>query len=80
MRCVYVLPTGDGMILEEVAKVLKKKNADGTFVPKGIAMPTCVNPNNIVMHFSPALEDSPTLEEGDIATMCVLMVVLRCVL
>lgn len=42
------------------------KGKSGEKVEKGIAFPTCISLNNIVCHFSPAVGDESTIEDGDV--------------
>ena len=52
---------GDLLIEKQCADIFKSKN-----IEKGIAFPTCVSVNDVVCNNSPALEDSKTLQPGDI--------------
>lgn len=52
---------GDALINKEVANIYKGKQ-----VEKGVAFPTCVSVNSIVGHFSPNVEDTTTLKDGDV--------------
>lgn len=60
---------GDNSMTEELSKIYSSKKSK---VTKGIAFPTCVNPNNIVGHFSPeSAEDVANLElkDGDVVSI-----------
>lgn len=55
---------------EELSKVYNSKKASKT--SKGIAFPTCVNPNNIPAHLSPVGEDDESntkLKDGDVVNI-----------
>ncbi len=57
---------GDGLLLEETAKVLDKEKE----MKKGIAFPTCVSVNNCVCHFSPLASDTDVeLKDSDVVKM-----------
>lgn len=61
---------GDKLMNEELSKIYTSKKASK--VSKGIAFPTCVNPNNIPGHFSPeSAEDEAnlTLKDGDVVNV-----------
>lgn len=65
-----VCKAGDALMEEELAKIYNSKKA--AKVSKGIAFPTCVNPNHIPGHFSPAGDDDEanwTLKEGDVVNV-----------
>lgn len=54
---------------EELSKVYSSKKSK---VSKGIAFPTCVNPNNIPAHLSPESASDPanlTLQDGDVVNI-----------
>lgn len=52
---------GDDTIAAEAAGVFKGKK-----IEKGIAFPTCVSPNSVVGHLSPAADDALVLKAGDV--------------
>ncbi|GBL51998.1 hypothetical protein ACI3LY_005326 [Candidozyma auris] len=59
---------GDKLMEEQLSKVYSKKNK----TVKGIAFPTCVNPNNIPAHLSPESpedEANLTLKDGDVVNI-----------
>lgn len=59
---------GDKLMEEQLLKVYSKKNK----TVKGIAFPTCVNPNNIPAHLSPESpedEANLTLKDGDVVNI-----------
>lgn len=61
---------GDDLLNEELSKIYNSKKASKT--PKGIAFPTCVNPNHIPAHLSPISEDDEaniTLKTGDVVNI-----------
>ena len=61
-KIVDLCRLGDDIISKEAAQVFKGKK-----IEKGIAFPTCVSPNSVVGHLSPASdEDSLTLKAGDV--------------
>lgn len=61
---------GDELLTEELLKIYNSKKTSK--IPKGIAFPTCVNPNHIPAHFAPVSESDAsnvTLEEGDVVNI-----------
>ncbi|KAM3122277.1 DNA-binding protein, 42 kDa [Candidozyma auris] len=59
---------GDKLMEEQLSKVYSKKNK----TVRGIAFPTCVNPNNIPAHLSPESpedEANLTLKDGDVVNI-----------
>ena len=55
------------MIEEEVKKTFSSKKSK--HLERGIAFPTCISVNNVMGHFSPLLDESQVLNEGDVAKM-----------
>lgn len=41
----------------------------GKQIEKGVAFPTCVSPNNVVGHLSPAADDAAAIKDGDLVKM-----------
>jgi len=61
--------TIDTMIEEEVKKTFSSKKSKN--LERGIAFPTCISVNNVMGHYSPLVDESTQLEEGDVAKiMC----------
>lgn len=61
---------GDEIMEEELSKIYNSKKASK--ILKGIAFPTCVNPNQIPGHFSPTSADDEqnlTLKNGDVISI-----------
>lgn len=61
---------GDELLEEELSKIYNSKKTSST--PKGIAFPTCVNPNNIPAHLAPVSEDDESnivLKDGDVVNV-----------
>lgn len=61
---------GDELMEAELAKVYALKKTKKT--PKGIAFPTCVNPNHIPAHLAPINAEDPaniTLADGDVVNV-----------
>lgn len=61
---------GDELLTEELLKIYNSKKTSK--IPKGIAFPTCVNPNHIPAHFAPVSETDPanlTLKDGDVVNI-----------
>ncbi|KAG4404801.1 hypothetical protein JTP64_005815 [Candida tropicalis] len=61
---------GDELMNEELSKIYNSKKTKNT--PKGIAFPTCVNPNHIPAHLAPvSAEDEAniTLKDGDVVNI-----------
>ncbi len=54
--CIY----GNKRINEECAKIYNNKK-----IPKGVAFPVCVSPNDICGHFAPLKDESFKLSDGD---------------
>ena len=59
--------TIDAMIEEEVKKTFASKKSK--HLERGIAFPTCISVNNVMGHYSPLLDESTVLAEGDVAKM-----------
>ena len=59
--------TVDAMIEEEVKKTFASKKSKK--LERGIAFPTCISVNHIMGHFSPLLDESALLQDGDVAKM-----------
>ena len=59
--------TIDTMIEEEVKKTFSNKKSKN--LERGIAFPTCISVNNVMGHYSPLLDESTQLQEGDVAKM-----------
>ena len=55
------------MIEEEVKKTFSSKKSKN--LERGIAFPTCISVNNVMGHYSPLVDESTQLEEGDVAKM-----------
>lgn len=55
------------MIEEEVKKTFASKKSKK--LERGIAFPTCISVNHVMGHYSPLLDESTVLKEGDIAKM-----------
>jgi len=60
-----ICQTIDGMIEEEVKKTFASKKSKN--LERGIAFPTCISVNHIMGHFSPLMDESVILAEGDVA-------------
>ncbi|EGW30169.1 curved DNA-binding protein [Spathaspora passalidarum NRRL Y-27907] len=61
---------GDELMTEELSKIYNSKKTSK--IPKGIAFPTCVNPNHIPAHLAPISEDDEgnlTLHNGDVVNI-----------
>lgn len=61
---------GDELMEEELSKIYNSKKASK--VLKGIAFPTCVNPNHIPAHFAPPTVDDEAnieLKDGDVVNI-----------
>jgi len=57
------------MIEEEVKRTFSSKKSK--HLERGIAFPTCISVNNVMGHYSPLLDESTVLAEGDVAKiMC----------
>jgi len=61
-KIVDLCVLGDKLIMDGVAAVFKA-NKD---LEKGVAFPTAVSTNHCVGHFSPLLDDTSTIAEGDV--------------
>ena len=59
--------TVDAMIEEEVKKTFASKKSKN--LERGIAFPTCISVNHIMGHYSPLIDESTQLQEGDVAKM-----------
>ena len=59
--------TIDSMIEEEVKKTFSSKKSKN--LERGIAFPTCISVNHVMGHYSPLIDESTQLEEGDVAKM-----------
>ena len=55
------------MIEEEVKKTFASKKSKN--MERGIAFPTCISVNHIMGHYSPLVDESTLLKDGDIAKM-----------
>ena len=55
------------MIEEEVKKTFASKKSKN--LERGIAFPTCISVNHVMGHFSPLLDESAQLQDGDVAKM-----------
>lgn len=65
-----ICKAGDALMEEELTKIYNSKKASK--ISKGIAFPTCVNPNHIPGHFSPVSDDDEanwTLKDGDVVNV-----------
>jgi len=60
-----VCQTVDAFIEDEVKKVFNSKKTKK--LERGIAFPTCISVNHIVGHYSPLVDESVQLKEGDVA-------------
>jgi len=59
-KIVDLCEAGDKYIEEQCAKIYKDKK-----VTKGVGFPTCVSPNPVVGHLSPAADDKTEVKVGD---------------
>ncbi len=57
----------DDFIEEEVKKTFASKKSKN--MERGIAFPCCISINNVMGHFSPIVEESVQLAEGDLIKM-----------
>jgi len=55
----------DKVIDEECGKVFNSKKTKK--LERGIAFPCCISVNNVVGHYSPLVDETTTLKEGDVA-------------
>lgn len=62
-----ICSTVDAMIEEEVKKTFASKKSKN--LERGIAFPTCISVNHIMGHFSPLVDESQILLDGDMAKM-----------
>ena len=62
-----ICSTIDTMIEEEVKKTFASKKSK--HLERGIAFPTCISVNQVMGHYSPLVDESSTLAEGDVAKM-----------
>ena len=62
-----ICTTIDAMIEEEVKKTFASKKSKN--MERGIAFPTCISVNHIMGHYSPLVDESTLLKDGDIAKM-----------
>lgn len=60
-----VCQEGDKFMDEELKKVFTNKKSKK--LERGIAFPTCISVNNVFGHFSPLVDESHLLVEGDLA-------------
>lgn len=60
-----ICATVDAMIEEEVKKTFASKKSK--HLERGIAFPCCISVNNIMGHYSPLVDESSVLQEGDVA-------------
>ncbi|KAK7678186.1 hypothetical protein QCA50_018865 [Cerrena zonata] len=61
---------GDKLLEEELSKIYNSKKTSK--ISKGIAFPTCINPNNIPAHLSPVNQEDEaniTLKNGDVVNI-----------
>lgn len=56
---------GDKFMDEEVRKVFNNKKSKK--LERGIAFPTCISVNNVIRHYSPLVDESTKLADGDVA-------------
>lgn len=69
-KCFNICEEGDRLMEEELSKIYNSKKASK--ISKGIAFPTCVNPNQIPAHLSPPTADDETnfeLKDGDVVNI-----------
>ena len=59
-----VCAAGDAFIEEELKKVYSGKSKK---IERGIAFPTCINVNELCLHYAPLKDESKALKEGDVA-------------
>ncbi|KAK9856788.1 hypothetical protein WJX84_003810 [Apatococcus fuscideae] len=52
---------GDKSVLDAVGTMFK-----GKAIEKGLAFPTCISPNSVAGHLSPAADDETTIHDGDV--------------
>ena len=57
----------DSFIEEEVKKTFASKKSKN--MERGIAFPCCISINNVMGHFSPIVDESVQLQEGDLIKM-----------
>lgn len=62
-----ICQTVDTMIEEEVKKTYASKKSKN--LERGIAFPTCISVNSVMGHYSPLVDESTQLAEGDVAKM-----------
>jgi len=62
-----VCNTIDAMIEDEVRKTYNSKKSKN--LERGIAFPTCISVNSVMGHYSPLLDESTQLQDGDVAKM-----------
>jgi len=55
------------MIEDEVKKTFASKKSKK--LERGIAFPTCISVNHVMGHYSPLLDESTLLKDGDVAKM-----------
>ena len=60
-----VCQTVDAFIEDEVKKVFNSKKTKK--LERGIAFPTCISVNHVVGHYSPLVDESTLLKDGDVA-------------
>lgn len=60
-----ICQTVDAMIEEEVKKTFASKKSKN--LERGIAFPTCISVNHVMGHYSPLMDESQVLAEGDVA-------------
>ena len=62
-----ICSTIDAMCEEEVKKTFASKKSK--HLERGIAFPTCISVNNVMGHFSPLMDESVILADGDVCKM-----------
>ena len=62
-----VCATIDAMIEDEVKKTFASKKSKK--LERGIAFPTCISVNHVMGYYSPLLDESTVLQDGDVAKM-----------
>lgn len=69
-KCFDLCEQGDKLMEEELSKIYNSKKASK--ISKGIAFPTCVNPNQIPGHIAPPTAEDETnfeLKDGDVVNI-----------
>ena len=62
-----ICATTDEYIEEEVKKTFASKKSKK--MERGISFPTCISVNAVMGHYSPLMDESSQLAEGDVAKM-----------